>query len=135
MKRGSDGRGKGKSPTKKNRELLNTKNTVADIVKKGAANKDKSFVERVGKAKERKIPSTKSKSAKEVKPVQKVVKSSPTKTALKSTTSLTTPKKAVQSVKPKLERRISDRMKKTLNKPAPKNVQKTIKKAPPTKGR
>ena len=68
-------------------------------------------------------------------------KASPVKTALKSTTSLTPPSsgafaKAVKTAKAKPVRRVTPQMRSAIKRtPTPKNVSRTIKRKPPTKGR
>lgn len=68
-------------------------------------------------------------------------KATPVKTALKSTTSLTPPKssafsKAVKTAKARPAKQISSKMRQAMNKPKPpKNVVRTVKRKPPTKGR
>jgi len=68
-------------------------------------------------------------------------KANPVKTALKSTTRLTPPKstafkKTVKAAKAQPVRQISSKMRQAMKKTTPpKNVARTIKRKPPTKGR
>ena len=68
-------------------------------------------------------------------------KATPVKTAMKATTSLTPPSskafaKTVKTAKAQPTRQISSKMRQAMKKPAPpKNVARTIKRKPPTKGR
>lgn len=68
-------------------------------------------------------------------------KATPVKTAMKATTSLTPPSskafaKTVKTAKAQPSRQISSKMRQAMSKPKPpKNVARTIKRKPPTKGR